>query len=195
MGQDRTLDNAALLMPDLQFGFMDAISVYAQGGLDYDPLSMLRQLSLANSYAPYIASFPFGSTSNLTFAARETKEGSIQIAPKSYLLAITGYVTALFDNFSLGISDKGSGLGITQRDLSKAGLWTGFSDNLIFDESTDPSGPFLLTSPLIVTEPGLMTVKMTNTSETGGLFMQIALFFAVPINNRSMNTPVMRKVS
>lgn len=194
--------------------YLDRLPVYDTCFGNSQRLNQLRKIIDSFNYSPYTLAFPFGPTTGLVFGAMATKEGSLQIPVGSFLLGISGMcLTSVADPFSgrtgsfrFSITDKGSGLGLTERgftfyrNLSGGGLAALPMDGpsnitLNFAEyfRGGISQVYWLDAPLVITNPGQVQVAMTNLLGSS-LTAQIALHFAYPVNNVSVNTPAIKPV-
>jgi hypothetical protein len=192
--------------------YLDEFPAYNTCFGNIQRLNQLRKIIDSFNYAPYSLAFPFGPTSGLVFGAMATKEGSLQIPPGSFLLGISGIcltdVTNPFSgrtgSFRFSVTDKGSGLGLTERgfvfyrNLSGGGLAAlpmNGPSNVTANFSEYFRGGiaqvYWLDSPLVITNPGQVQVAMTNLLGSS-LTAQMALHFAYPVNNVSVNTPTIK---
>jgi hypothetical protein len=191
--------------------YLDRLSAYDTCSGNANRLTQLRKIIDSFNYAPYSLAFPFGPTTGLVFGAMATKEGSLQIPPGSFLLGITGCcytnisdpTTNLTGSFRFSVTDKGSGLGLTERGFVFYRNLSGESGNRFpvngpsnqasitpFSENR-AAQVYWLDSPLVITNPGQVQVAMTNLLGSS-LTAQIALHFAYPVNNVSVNTPTIK---
>lgn len=202
---------ANVVYPIEPTAYLDELPAYNTCFGNIQRLNQLRKIIDSFNYAPYSLAFPFGPTTGLVFGAMATKEGSLQIPPGSFLLGISGFCTTttlvsgeLSGSFRFSVTDKGSGLGLTERGFvfyrNQAG---GSFGNLPINGPTNVSGNsaqyfragiaqvYWLDAPLVITNPGQVQVAMTNLLGSS-LTAQIALHFAYPVNNVSVNTPTIK---
>ena len=207
------MDLVNVVYPIGSTDYLDALGAYDTCPGNMARLGQLRKIIDSFNYAPYSLAFPFGPSIGLVFGAMATKEGSLQIPEGSFLLGISGFCTTtnlvsgeLSGSFRLSVTDKGSGLGLTERGFifyrNQAG---GSYGNLPIDGPSDISTNYLqffragiaqvywLDAPLVITKPGQVQIAMTNLNGAS-LTAQIALHFAYPINNVSVNTPTIKPV-
>ena len=189
--------------------YLNALPAYDTCPGNSNRLNQLRKITESFNYAPYSLAFPFGPTTGLAFGAFATKEGSLQIPEGSFLLGISGYCTTvvtdpffnLEGSFRFSVTDKGSGLGLTERGFIFYRNMSGEATaNMPFPGPEYNPYPqvmlaqvYWLDSPLVITKPGQVQVAMTNLLGSS-LTAQIALHFAYPVNNVSVNTPTIRPV-
>lgn len=193
--------------------YLNALPAYDTCPGNYSRLDQLRKITESFNYAPYSLAFPFGPTTGLVFGALATKEGSLQIPAGSFLLGISGCCYTNFTNpatnqsgsFRFSVTDKGSGLGLTERGFvfyrnlsgESGGVFpvNGPSNQSSVTPFAENRGAqvYWLDSPLVITNPGQVQVAMTNLLGSS-LTAQIALHFAYPVNNVSVNTPTIRPV-
>jgi hypothetical protein len=193
--------------------YLDRLPAYDTYTPNVVRLNGVRMILDAFNYAPYSMAFPYGNTSGLTFGAFDTKNGSLQIPPNSFLMGISGFCcTTITDpttntsgSFRFAVTDKGSGLGLTERSFVFYRNLSGESGarlpvngpNLQSGQfpfaQTRPAQIYWLDSPLIITRPGQIQVAVTNLLNIS-IVAQFALHFAYPINNISVNTPAIKPV-
>ena len=175
-------------------GFVDGKVVYAVNEATDTLLDLTRKIINAGNYYPMIMGWPIGPTSALTIPALGTIEGSLQIPAKSILVSLTCYSRRISngtvgDLMRVTISDKGSSLGITAAPLMIDSLYMSRMDVDPTLVSGQPFGPSFMIDPIFITDPGQVQISISNTTASDNL-VQIAMNFAVPINNLSVNTPV-----
>lgn len=195
--------------------YLNALPAYDTCPGNSNRLNQLRKITDSFNYAPYTLAFPFGPTTGLVFGALATKEGSLQIPEGSFLLGISGFCTTttlpggeVSGSFRFSVTDKGSGLGLTERGFIFYRNQSGGSfgrPELAMNGPTNITSNFTqyfragiaqvywLDSPLVITKPGQVQVAVTNLLGSS-LTAQIALHFAYPVNNVSVNTPTIRPV-
>lgn len=193
--------------------YLNALPAYDTCPGNSNRLEQLRKITDSFNYAPYTLAFPFGPTTGLSFGALATKEGSLQIPVGSFLLGISGFCTTTNipsgegnSSFRFSVTDKGSGLGLTERGFifyrnQSGGSFGGVPLNGPSNISANYqkylvagiAQVYWLDSPLVITSPGQVQVAMTNLGNSS-LLAQIALHFAFPVNNVSVNTPTIRPV-
>lgn len=168
--------------------FLDMLTAYRQTQGQSRQLDLARKVLVSYNYFPYICGWPEGELDQQTFAPFETKEGSVTINARSILLGMTSFCN-VNTGMKVTVTDKGSGLGIGGQPL--------ILDELIFSQMEfDPSltaeypafGPLFLRDPVVVTPPGQFQVSITNLSPSSNAICQIALMFAVPATNMTLNT-------
>lgn len=194
MGQDELLYLAVESLPLTEFvDRLPAYDTYLGNWLRLDPLRMMID---AMNYYPYILCYPGGDTANLSFSGFQTKEGSVQIVPGSYLLGITAFANggvSAADNdgpgFKFSVTDKGSGLSLVERGFVHSKLLTGWGPDSANADSRRPFGPYWLDAPAVITRPGQIGISITNLNSTTSSLIQVALHLAYPVNNTSLNTP------
>lgn len=204
MGEDYNLAHTVYELEPNEF--IDRIPVYDTYGPNWDRLDQARMITEAFNYAPYTLCYPFGPTSGLTFGALATKEGSLQIAAGAFLIGISGFssvssiaTASPTDNgagFRFSVTDKGSGVGVAERSFIFDRLLAGvgrtpnpeLNDAFVSPYSKMGAFPYWLDAPMLITKPGQVQVAITNLAGASA-FIQLALHFAYPINNSSVNTP------
>lgn len=189
-GYQDTLSDAAVLTQETEF--LDSLVAYKQTiGRDRD-LDLARKIVSSFNYFPVICGWPDGPLAEQTFTPFQTKEGSININARSILVGMTSYSSVDGAGLRITITDKGSGLSLGgqpqlrdqifvsrfAREVQMSGLAPGV---------VVPGITFLL-DPVIVTPPGQIQVTMTNMSSTDTIIAQMALLFAVPANDMTLNT-------
>lgn len=193
--------------------YLNALPAYDTCPGNSNRLNQLRKITDSFNYAPYTLAFPFGPTTGLVFGALATKEGSLQIPVGSFLLGISGFCTTTTmpggegsGSFRYSVTDKGSGLGLTERGFIPYRNQSGGSFGAApVNGPINISGNFQqyfragiaqvywLDAPLVITSPGQVQVAMSNLGNSS-LTAQIAMHFAYPVNNVSVNTPTIRPV-
>ena len=174
--------------------FIDSKAVYASNEGTDNLLDLSRKIINAGNYYPSIMGWPIGPLSALTIPALGTLEGSIQVPAKSILVSLSIYTRrtaggVVGDLMRVTISDKGSSLGITAAPGTLAALYMSRMDVDTTLVPGDPFGPGYLIDPIYITDPGQVQITIANTMAFDNI-VQIAMSFAVPINNLSVNTPV-----
>lgn len=175
-------------------GFVDDKAVYASSEGPDSLLDLTRKVINAGNYYPLLMGWPTGPLSALTIPALGTLEGSIQVPAKSILVSLTIYSRRPLDGtvgdlMRVTISDKGSSLGVTSAPLMIDSLYMSRMDADTTLVAGEPFGPNYLIDPIFVTEPGQVQISISNTVNYEN-HVQIGLNFAVPINDLSVNTPV-----
>lgn len=153
-------------------------------------LDQSRLFALVNpNYYYYGYAFP--KPEQATIAPLQTFEDTIAVVPNSYLMYITaGFASAEPDigepGFDFNIYDKGANVYLGLNDMNFFRNTAGDMQETIPGVSGDPTGPWFLTAPYCVTPPGQLNLQLTNLSNNvEGLFMQVLLAFAVPVNAQS----------
>lgn len=168
--------------------FLDMMIAYRQTNGQARQLDLARKVLLSYNYFPYICGWPDGPLADQTFAAYETKEGSITINARSILMGLTSYCS-LNTGMKVTVSDKGSGLSLAGKPLVFDQLMFSRMDQGYELTAEYPAyGPTFLLDPVVVTPPGQFQISITNLSSANVAVCQIALMFAVPANNMTLNT-------
>jgi len=187
-GYDDGTTRAAVLGPETEF--LDLLIAYRQTPGQDRQLDLSRKVLASFNYFPYICGWPDGPLAEQTFAAFQAKEGSVTINARAILMGITAYCS-LTTGMKLTVTDKGSGLSLTGQPLVRAELITSKMDRSGAITSEYPAfGPFFLLDPVVVTPPGQFQIAITNLSPTATAICQIALIFAVPANDMTLNTNI-----
>lgn len=205
MGQDTSLAHAIVPVPATEF--LDRLPAYDTYSANWDRLDGLRQIINSFNYAPYGLAFPFGPTTGLAFSAMSTKEGSLQAPAGAYLLGISAISYADLGNyetaaipFRFSVTDKGSGLGLTERSFVFYRNMSGYSFGGEIDQYSQVlngatvvtmAQVYWLDAPLVITSPGQVQIAITNLANAT-TYIQLCLHFAYPINNVSVNTPTIK---
>lgn len=207
MGQDTSLAHTIVPVPATEF--LDRLPAYDTYSANWDRLDGLRQIINSFNYAPYGLAFPFGPTTGLAFSAMSTKEGSLQAPAGAYLLGISTISYADLEDketqgipFRFSVTDKGSGLGLTERSFvfyrNMSGLVYGgeiapydAAQILPFGDRFTMAQVYWLDAPLVITSPGQVQIAITNLANAT-TYIQLCLHFAYPINNVSVNTPTIK---
>jgi hypothetical protein len=180
------------VMPTQETEYLDLLTAYRQTeGRDKD-LDLARKVVSSFNYFPLICGWPDGPLAEQTFAPYQTKEGSININARAILVGMTSYCSVDSVGLRVTLTDKGSGLSLggqpqlrdqifMSRFFREVGL-LGLAPGV-----TVPGITWLL-DPVVVTPPGQIQVTITNMSAADTVIAQIALMFAVPANDMTLNT-------
>jgi len=107
------------------------------------------------------------------FSARQQSEDQISVVPGSFLTMISAQSSAFPNDFYAEIIDKGSGQSLTS-DKFRYMAATGGPNGIKFPNRPLP---LILSEPWVITDPGLLTVRITNLATAANnicLFLVIA---------------------
>jgi hypothetical protein len=180
--------------------FIDNMVVYATcKGCD-EMLDLVREIQESGNY--YWQGLAFPMQGGTTFTSQQTKNGTVQIPPGTYITSIS-YFNDTAPGFKFKIYDKGTKASIFYGDYCKSSLVS--SDMQIQSNpadvfvpsdpgmnSDDPFGPGYLMSPFIITDPGVLGWEIVNMA-TANATIQVLMACAVPINSTSIGGKVITK--
>lgn len=134
-----------------------------------------------NDFYPLIIGVPkANSIVDLVHGAGITKRYTVQLAPGSLIVGTTGY-SSQPSGFNYTIIDQGTKLATASRvHSSNLGSWNdpSYSPN----NDTAVSGISYFTQPIIVVNPGLLSVEITNLA-TVSANLQLTLWCHIAIND------------
>lgn len=172
--------------------FIEQLPAYNQSEGTDTLMDLNRILNESGNYiwigmaAPRLVYLAPGTPTNII--AYGTLNGSESLPPGTYVTAINFYCSQP-EGFKYKIYDKGTKASIFYGEYSKNEITA--SDMSIFgDAESDSGGPFgpaWVTSPFIITPPGVLNWEIVNLSPNDAL-IQMMLVCATPVNNVSLNT-------
>lgn len=165
---------------------LDNLSGYDSSEGSNQQLDLARLINDSGNYFWTGAAFPsVAQVPAYRVPALNTINGSIQLPPGSYVVSMLSF-SEQPEGIKFKLYDKGTKASIFYGDYALASLVTG--------EGAAPLafGPSYLMSPFIVTPPGVLNWELTNLSGSDSL-IQILCNCAVPINNQSLNTRLIKK--
>lgn len=180
------------VMPTNETEYLDLLTPYRQSpGRDKD-LDLARKVVTSFNYFPVICGWPDGPLAEQTFAPYQTKEGSININARAILVGMTSYSSVDGAGLRITVTDKGSGLSLGGQPQLRDQIFMSRFARELGMSGLPPGvvvpGITLLLDPVVVTPPGQIQVTITNMSATDTIIAQIALMFAVPANDMTLNT-------
>jgi hypothetical protein len=174
--------------------FLNAQNPYDCGeGLD-TLLDLAREIQDSGNYYWQGVSFP--DSNSLVIAPQVTVNGTLQIPEGTYVTAIQMFARKSADftasgGFRVKLYDKGTKASIFYGDYVRA--------NLVASEmqvqTLSPWGLGYLTSPFIVTPPGVLGWEIVSMDASNNQLIQMMLCCAVPINKASIGVRVVSKVA
>lgn len=178
--------------------FLNRLASYDQSEGTDTLLDLLREIIYSGNYYWVGASFPYGTLVNVP--ANGTVNGSVALPPGTYITSITYYSDANPvagvnpQGFKFVLYDKGTKAPIVYGSYIRERLIG--SDMVLQNMSGivpgEPYGPAYLTSPFIVTPPGVINWEIVNLSPVAAM-IQMMLSCAVPISNSSIGTRRIQK--
>lgn len=186
--------NRPVVVPGDNYQFLNNLQAYnLNSGVDC-MLDLSRAIWDSGDYFNQgvgIPDIPEGTL--LNFAQNETKSGVVQVPGFSYLVAVSCF-SQNTGGFKIRIFDKGTGAEMIStlfmQERALGSNQTAQDPNMFAatPETPQPTSPYLLTSPLIVTPVnpgtgGILQWEITNMdSNVNGNLIQVLLEFAVPRN-------------
>lgn len=164
--------------------FINRLPAYDQSAQTDVLLDLLREIIYSGNYYWVGASFPYGSLVNVP--ADATVTGSVALPPGTYITSITHFndPTVNPEGFKLLMYDKGTKAPIAYGGYIKNNI---ISSDMVVQNIADPEptgsgifGPAYLTSPFIVTPPGVINWEIVNFSSNAAI-IQVMLSTAVPV--------------
>lgn len=130
------------------------------------------------------AEFVVPDVSRQSFGARQQVEDQISVPPGSFLIMLTGFTDQAFPNdFLFTISDKGSGKEYASQFARYQAVSGGNTTQSTEAEVQGKTMPMILPSPWVVTDPGLVSVRLTNLATVTAV-INLCLVFAIPRSAR-----------
>ena len=130
---------------------------------------------------------PIGA--DINFAARQSFEDNISVEPGSYLTSINGWSSDVQGNiagFKFQIYDKGAKTYLYSRTWPFSSTVVGSG---VAAAAGLPFGQQIMDGPLVVLDPGLLTIQITNL-DTVATTIQLLFAFAVPVTRASLNQQI-----
>lgn len=165
--------------------YLDSLPAYnCHAGVD-SMLDLAREIIDSDGYYWQGVAFPTGS--NILIPAQGTYVGNVSVEPLSYIIAITGYSNQP-EGFKIRIYDKGAKADIIDKQFIYSTMLASNMQMLLGGTAYEnvATGPYLLTSPLIILNPGSLQIEITNLSVSDAM-IQIMLSCAFPVTDRSIN--------
>lgn len=168
---------------------VNALPAYNNSQGNSELLDLVRMINESGNYFYTGAAFPnIAQVPVFRVPALETINGSIQLPPGTYVVSISHY-SEQPEGIKLKLYDKGTKASIFYGDYAIAEVVSG---NFVETVVGEPFGPNYLMNPFIVTPPGVLNWELTNLSSSAAL-IQMICECAVPINNQSLNTRLIKK--
>jgi len=168
---------------------IDNLSGYDSSEGSNQQLDLSRYINESGNYFWTGAAFPaIAQVPVFRVPALNTINGSIQLPPGTYVVSISWF-SEQPEGIKFKLYDKGTKASIFYGDYAFAPLVAGNEVQTVADE---PFGPSYLMSPFIITPPGVLNWELTNLSPIDAL-IQMLCSCAVPINNQSLNTRLIKK--
>lgn len=150
-------------------------------------LDQAREINECGKF--YFMASPFPTGSNTTFSAYQTQNGSITIQPYAFVVSMSVYCSDPA-GIKFSIYDKGAKTYLFQTIYTKDATISSNLQDYTYGSVDKPTGPYFLTSPLIILPPGVLQVEVTSLSSNNNVIAQLCLNCAVPINPKSINVNV-----
>ena len=169
---------------------INALPAYDTSQGNSEMVDLVRMINTSGNYFWTGAVFPaINQVPVFRVPALETINGSIQLPPGTYVISISEY-SEQPENIRLKLYDKGTKASIFYGDYAYAPSIAGNEVETVVGE--EPFGPNYLMSPFIITPPGVLNWELTNLAAVPSL-IQVLCACAVPINNQSLNTRLIKK--
>lgn len=158
-------------------------------------LDLAREIQYSGNYYWQGSSFP--DSTDLIFLPGETKNGTIQVVPGTYIVALNYYAG--------NVPDFSSGAGVNIRLYDKGTKASIYYGDYCLDRNTmsnmqikygngndtPPFGQGYFLAPFIVTPPGIVGWELVSLDNSGtSQIVQVMMSCAVPINKASIGTRV-----
>lgn len=197
----------SLIAPyDDSLSFLNSLDVYKTCEGTDELLDLVRELQFSSNY--YWQGVAIPNRDHTHFLPQQTQNGSIQLVSGTYLTSLTWYsspagVEPTVYGSKIKIWDKGSksswayGDYILDRLVASSmdqhiGVGTSTPPTDAGVNADNPFGQAFFTSPLIITDPGVLGWEIVNLAPFE-VEIQYLLTIAVPINKRSVNQTVVDK--
>ena len=143
--------------------------------------------SIIRPLLPFVRSNQYGraefvvpDVSRQSFAARAQIEDQISVPAGSFLIMLTGFTDQTFPNdFMFTLADKGSGREYASQFTRYQAATGGNSTQSTVTAVQGRTMPLIVPSPWIVTEPGLVAVRISNLATVSAV-INLCLVFAIP---------------
>lgn len=168
---------------------LDTLSGYDSCQGNSEQLDLARFIQESDNYFWTGAAFPsIAQVPAYRVPALTTINGSIQLPPGTFVVSISSF-SEQPEGIKFKLYDKGTKASIFYGDYALDSLVTG---DEIPVPANEPFGPGYMMSPFIITPPGVLNWELTNLSASDAL-IQILCNCAVPINNQSLNTRMIKR--
>jgi hypothetical protein len=170
-----------------------------------EQLDLMREIQYSGNY--YWQGLAIPNTTNRSFAAYVTQNGTAIVPPGSYVTGITSYASqgeaaaGSVGTFKFKLVDKSTKASIFYGDYAYSKIVSSemqigtIYDAVPTDQGSNQDTPFgtsLLMSPFIITGSGVLTWEIVNLAPVANV-IQLLLSVAVPIGLRSIGQVVVSK--
>lgn len=174
--------------------WLDSLPAYNPNPLSEQMLDSLRKIQESGSY--YFQANGVPDPDHMVVAAFDSFEDEISVPPGSILTMVTAYsatsAQGIDDGFKAQIYDKGSKTTLFAATFGKN---QAIFDNIGLDIYGNPyMGPHILASPFVVLWPGQVNIEIRNMASVANT-IQLALFFAIPVTQKSIGNLEVRPIS
>ena len=173
--------------------WLDSLPAYDQSlGVD-QLLELSRKVLEGDNH--YWRGCAFPDRDHTRFVAYQTYEDQFSVDPGSWLMSMTAYCNSLPENqappdnsgFKLQLYDAGAKTPLMIRTFAQHSTIAGSMAPVTPGGVAQPCfGPGFLQSPLVICDPGQITVQITNLANMSA-DIQLLLVFAVPVNRTSVS--------
>lgn len=179
-------DTKSAIFPYRNTDWLDALPAYDSSGSVDVWLDTLRAIQKSTNYYWQGRALPQGT--NMVLPILGSYEGHISVEPGSYITSINA--TSEQDaGFEFQIFDEGAQTYLYSRKFvyhTMAGQMTAVA-------GVAPFGPHFVPGPLVVLDPGLLTLQFTNLDPLNTNSVQVFLALAVPITHESLGQSIVEK--
>lgn len=172
------------IFPAALTDYLDELAIYQH--IEPGCLDMLKMIVRSNNY--YWKGYATPTGGNVALGALASFEDHVSVEPGSYITMIQGYCSNAA-GFKFQIFDEGA------KSYMYSRTWPIHYDVTGSEVATAgvvPFGPYILQSPMVILDPGLLTVEITNLAAMAAN-IQLLLCLAVPVTRSSLGQMLPQK--
>ncbi len=179
-------DTKSAIFPYRNTDWLDSLPAYDHSAAVDVWLDTLRAIQKSTNYYWQGRALPQGV--NMVLPVLGSYEDHISVEPGTYITAINAY-TQQAPGFEFQVFDEGAQTYLYSRKF----VYNTMAGQMVAAAGVTPFGPHFVPGPLVVLDPGLLTLQFTNLDPVNTNRVQVFLALAVPVTHESLGQSIVEK--